>query len=98
MSDNHTRVPGEPFVVEGHALAPFTDDQVTSLNGYQQAGLFHPFTCGNDSSHELLVATAAGWQCPSCDYRQNWAHDWMADNGWQEVLRRRQEEPRDHEG
>lgn len=26
-----------------------------------------------------LVATQFGWKCPVCDYRQNWAHSFMAD-------------------
>jgi hypothetical protein len=28
--------------------APFTDDQVASLNAYQAEGAWHPFTCGID--------------------------------------------------
>lgn len=27
----------------------------------------------------LLVAAASGWTCPTCDYTQDWAWDWMAD-------------------
>lgn len=26
-----------------------------------------------------LIATEDGWICPACDYKQNWAHDFMAD-------------------
>jgi len=78
----HIRVQGEPFIVAGHALAPFTPDQVESLNGYQVAEVFHPFTCGNDSSHFVLIAEPAGWVCLDCDYTQNWAHEWMADWSW----------------
>jgi hypothetical protein len=26
-----------------------------------------------------LVATTEGWLCPCCGYKQNWAHDFMAD-------------------
>jgi len=26
--------------------APWTEEHVRSLNGYQQSGSFHPFTCG----------------------------------------------------
>jgi hypothetical protein len=37
--------------------------------------MFHEYTCGNDSSHKILVATEKGWHCPDCDYTQNWAHD-----------------------
>lgn len=70
-----------------HIHAPFTLRQVEALNRYQQSGAFHPFTCRNrgDGRHRttidlgVLEATRAGWVCPDCEYRQNWAHDFMAD-------------------
>lgn len=71
------------------AFAPWVDAEVESLNAFQNAGVMHPFTCGNDSRHEVLHATAGGWECPSCDYRQDWAHEWMADGSWREVFRDR---------
>lgn len=63
--------------------APWTDDQIAALNSFQRAGVMHPFTCGNDG-HRMrptLVAELDGWRCPdeSCDYRQTWAHGFMAD-------------------
>lgn len=57
---------------------PFTEEQVKALNTYQASGRFHEFTCGNDSRHRALVATADGWVCPDCDYTQSWAHGFMA--------------------
>ena len=63
--------------------SPFTVEQVESLNGYQKAGPFHPFTCGTDSCRHDLIATEEGWVCPECDYTQCWAHDFMANNSWQ---------------
>ncbi len=66
--------------------APFTQEQVDALNEWQKNGRFHPFTCGNDRTNEkhldgegLLVATLEGWICPFCDYKQNWAHSFMAE-------------------
>jgi hypothetical protein len=59
---------------------PFTDDQCRKLNAWQQKTYIHPFTCGNDSRHRVLVATPNGWICEDCDYRQTWAHDFMAQN------------------
>jgi len=70
---------------------PWTQEQVDRLNAYQHSGRFHPFTCGNDRGDEahrsyaeergedwgLLIATPEGWKCPVCDYRQDWAHDFM---------------------
>jgi hypothetical protein len=67
--------------------APFAPDQVESLNGYQQSGAFHEFTCGNDdcpAEQAVLVATGDGWRCPSCAYTQDWAHDAMADGTWRD--------------
>jgi hypothetical protein len=56
-------------------MAPWTQEQVDKLNKWQNAGLFHPFTCGNGHT---LVATKDGWICPSCpEYHQDWAHDFM---------------------
>lgn len=68
-------------------VAPFTPKQVEHLNAWQKAGRFHPFTCGSgnrtDKNHldgeGVLVATEAGWHCPYCDYKQNWCHDFMAE-------------------
>ncbi len=64
-------------------LAPFTDDQITSLNEYQASGVFHPFTCGGSiECRTNLIATKEGWTCPNCNYTQEWAWDWMANNRW----------------
>lgn len=68
--------------------APFTDDQLDSLNSYQLFGAMHPFTCpdrGDDrhgDNESRLVALPGGWQCMFCDYRQNWAHTFMGDWSW----------------
>jgi hypothetical protein len=64
--------------------APWTDEQVTALNGFQHHGRMHPFTCGavhSSGRSPILVATPAEWICPdpSCDYAQDWAHAFMAD-------------------
>ncbi len=67
--------------------APFTEDQVKSLNEYQPSGVFHPFTCGGKNCRNDLVATEAGWKCPdpNCDYTQDWAWSWMADWQWKKM-------------
>lgn len=58
---------------------PWTAEQVDALNQYQRAGFMHPFTCpGHDGGGDTdLVATRAGWICCHCDYRQDWAHEFM---------------------
>jgi hypothetical protein len=58
---------------------PWSAEQIAALNAFQHDGRFHPFTCGNDSRHPVLVATPAGWICEACDYRQAWAHDFMSE-------------------
>jgi hypothetical protein len=73
-------------------VAPFSADQVVSLNAAQRSGALHPFTCANrgDGHHShrgdadlgQLVATADGWRCEDCDYVQTWAWRWMADGSW----------------
>lgn len=72
-------------------MSIFTPDEVKSLNGYQEARYFHPFTCGSGNrtdEHHLdregvLVATEDGWKCPYCDYTQDWAHEWMKNGEWE---------------
>ena len=58
-------------------FAPWTPQQVENLNRWQNAGHVHPFTCPNDHDDRVLVADEDGWHCPTCDYAQNWAHEWM---------------------
>lgn len=83
--------------------APFTDEQVKTLNEYQKCGMMHPFTCCSPEDipeclrtkggpHEgLLVATTEGWVCPCGKYKQDWAHEFMADakliNDWKERMK-----------
>ena len=73
----------------GKVTAPFTPDQVASLNAYQQSETFHPFTCGRDECREAnpdasLAPAEDGWHCTvrGCRYRQDWAHGFMADWTW----------------
>jgi len=68
--------------------APWTPEQVESANAYQTSGVFHEFTCGTkekqaSGSSGAQIATSNGWVCPSCDYTQDWAHDFMLDKSWQ---------------
>lgn len=67
---------------EEHVSSPFTDEQVVKLNEYQTFQKFHPYTCGNDSTHKPLVATNNGWVCLDCDYTQDWAHRMTLDWNW----------------
>ncbi len=60
--------------------APFTTEQVRNLNIYQHSSHVHPFTCMNTHTpNNNLIATEEGWVCPHCDYKQDWAHKFMAE-------------------
>lgn len=61
-------------------MSIFTEDQVASLNAYQDCGRWHPFTCPCGSG--ALKATVDGWVCDKCDYTQDWANDFMCDWKW----------------
>lgn len=74
--------------------APWTIEQVEALTRWQNCEWLHPFTCGKrdlpahkvyaekhgQMDHGILIATTQGWVCPVCDYRQDWAHDFMMDD------------------
>ncbi len=57
---------------------PWTAKQTQGLNRWQRCSWVHPFVCGNDHPGDrVLIAGADGWFCPTCDYRQDWAHEFM---------------------
>ena len=58
----------------GISRAPWSQEEVESLTLRQKEIRLHPYTCGNDSRHTLLVPTNLGWMCTDCDYTQDWAH------------------------
>ena len=70
-----------------------SQEEIDSFNNFQKAGIFHPFTCGSgrrtDEAHldgeGLLIATEDGLKCPYCEYTQDWCHEFMIDNSWQET-------------
>jgi hypothetical protein len=58
--------------------APWTDHQVENLNRWQRCDHVHPFTCVNHhQGSRVLIAQNDGWHCPTCEYRQTWAHAGM---------------------
>jgi hypothetical protein len=61
----------------------WTDDQVASLNAYQAAGYFHPFTYGDGADKVDLIATPEGWRAKADGpVVQTWAHSFMLDWSW----------------
>ncbi len=65
--------------------APWSEDEVQSLNAYQASDSFHPYTC--QCVHGVvLVAIKDGWTCPnSCGYTQNWCMPFMANWSWKKI-------------
>jgi hypothetical protein len=76
-------MPDQPTTEAAVIHAPWTPEQVRNLNAFQSGGGMHPFTCGKDHGAQAmaLIARTDGWHCsaPPCDYRQDWAHAFMAD-------------------
>ena len=71
-----------------HLNAPWSDDQVASLNAYQHSDVMHPFTGerGSDGEETVLIATSAGWVTRvGGPVVQTWAHQFMADWSWRQA-------------
>lgn len=66
------------MIKSDRTFAPWTDEQVETLNKFQALEFIHPFTC-IEHSNLPLIATKSGWVCAKCDYTQGWAHAEMAD-------------------
>jgi hypothetical protein len=65
-----------------HVKAPFTEDQVASLQGFQNCGYMHQCTCECGAD---MIPTKEGWVCGSCAYTQDWCHAFMADWRWKKL-------------
>jgi hypothetical protein len=66
--------------------APFTDDQVKSINGFQKSKHWHPFTCGKVHCDGILTASRNGVFCRKCgNWKQYWVHDFMANWEWKRL-------------
>jgi hypothetical protein len=70
---------------EPHVEAPWTEDQVASLNAYQASGVMHPFTGERQANGDetVLIATRGGWiENLDGPVVQIWTHPFMADWSW----------------
>ena len=69
--------------------APWTEDEVASLNAYQESPHHHPFT---SMAGGTLFATKEGWveqeRSGKGKVVQDWAHEWMADWTWRDGRKR----------
>lgn len=75
----YDRMEGISMEIGPRVEAPWSQDQVNSLNEYQDAGCFHPFT--HESKN--LIATTDGWVVAIGEpVIQTWAHQFMTDWAW----------------
>jgi len=67
---------------------PWSDEQVESLNHYQECGWLHPFT----QDGVTLVATNSGWVTEKLGpVVQDWAYDFMVNGQWKSICKVRNE-------
>jgi hypothetical protein len=70
--------------------APWSDEQVTSLNAYQNCNECHPFTGTRkpNGDETPLIATPAGWiEEENGPVVQDWAHSWMLNWEWRTMTK-----------
>jgi hypothetical protein len=70
--------------------APWSDEQVTSLNAYQNCNECHPFTGTRkpNGDETPLIATPAGWiEEENGPVVQDWAHSWMTNWEWRTMTK-----------
>lgn len=79
--------PEQVVVLWQHQFGPWDDPFAEAAQKLGLRPRLHPFTCGNRDNHPelagdkgILVPTVRGWICPFCDYRQDWAHDFMMES------------------
>jgi len=75
----HGLVPLAWADIDNKLAAPWTVEQVASLNGYQQSSTFFPFVCTN---LHPAKATLDGLECERCDWHLGWAYDWTLNWEW----------------
>ena len=70
---------------DGVVYAPWSEEQVKSLNGFQQDPHHHPFT--GSTGKMVLIATSVGWvEHEGGPVVDNWAHDYMTDGSWRDGI------------
>lgn len=70
--------------------APWSDEQVTSLNAYQNCNEWHPFTGTRkpNGDETPLIATPSGWvEEENGPIIQDWAHSWMTNWEWRTMAK-----------
>jgi hypothetical protein len=83
-------VPIKESDIDNKVVAPWTAEQVASLQEYQTAAEYAPFVCPAD---HIFTAAPEGLVCFQCrkeqllnsDPMHLWAYDWTLDWSWKEL-------------
>lgn len=65
--------------------APFSEDQIESVMGYQQSGICHALTC-KVHTDVTLQAGQLGLSCPKCSFLQKQVPAFVADGSWRKFV------------
>jgi len=69
--------------ISNKSLAPWTEDEVASINEYQRSNKFLPFVC---SERHNLTAKSDGFSCPICpQFFLNWTYPWVLNSFWKQL-------------
>lgn len=69
--------------ISNKSLAPWTEEEVATINEYQKSNLFLPFVC---SAMHTLVATRDGLFCPQCSsFSLDWTYPWVLSSFWKQL-------------
>ena len=75
LSSKLAKLDGDPPSVEVVTIPKADLERLFSMNAHQHSSVYHPYTCGNKSSHRPLIACYDGWRCADCDYHQQFRDD-----------------------
>lgn len=78
--------------IENLSRAPWTADQLSSLEQYQKSETFSPFVCSVDHVFEIGNSMLICRECeypnlPPSAYGQDWAYVWTVDWSWKQLER-----------
>lgn len=66
------------------SFAPWTAEEIASINDYQRSNSFMPFVC---SEMHALIAKADGLFCSRCPtFSLKWVYPWILDASWKEIM------------
>ena len=80
---NNRQKPIPESEVSNKSLAPWTDNEVATINEYQKSSYFLPFIC---PEMHTLIAGQDGLFCPHCtSFSLNWTYPWVLNSFWKQL-------------